>query len=86
VREIAQHLVSNDVRMPSGGRLTVERFQQLGLAFGMSDGFETIHYLLEEAFVDVAGGGREINWNFLHHLEAHQAFDTNPIFSVLHEA
>jgi len=86
VNEIARHLRTNDVRMPSGGRLTVERFQQLGLAFGMSDGFETIHYLLEEAFVDVAGGKRELSWNFLHHLEAHQSFDTNPIFSVLHEA
>lgn len=58
VREIARHLATHDVRMPGGGRLTVERFQQLGLQFGMSDGFEMIHYLLEEAFVDVAGGGR----------------------------
>jgi hypothetical protein len=52
----------------------------------MSDGFETIHYLIEEAFIDVAGGAREINWNFLHQLEHAQSFDTNPIFSVLHEA
>ena len=86
VREIARHLAANDVRMPSGGRLTVERFQQLGLQFGMSDGFEMIHYLLEEAFIDVAGGAREINWNFLFHLEQLQTFDTSPIFSVLHEA
>jgi pimeloyl-ACP methyl ester carboxylesterase len=34
VNEVAAHLRANDVRMPSGGRLTVERFQQLGLAFG----------------------------------------------------
>ena len=86
VREIARHLAANDVRMPSGGRLTVERFQQLGLQFGMSDGFEMIHYLVEEAFIDVAGGAREMNWNFLHQLEHAQSFDTNPIFSVLHEA
>ena len=50
VREIARHLAANDVRMPGGGRLTVERFQQLGLAFGMSDGFETIHYLQLRVF------------------------------------
>ena len=86
VREIARHLAATDVRMPSGGRLTVERFQQLGLQFGMSDGFEMIHYLLEEAFIDVASGEREINWNFLFHLEQLQSFDTSPIFSVLHEA
>ena len=86
VNEVARHLRANDVRMPTGGRLTVERFQQLGLQFGMSDGFEMIHYLLEEAFVEVAGGGREMSWNFLFHLEQLQSFDTQPIFSVLHEA
>jgi pimeloyl-ACP methyl ester carboxylesterase len=86
VRGIARHLREHDVRMPGGGRLTVGRFQQLGLQFGMSDGFEMIHYLLEEAFVEVAGGAREINWNFLFHLEQLQSFDTNPIFSLLHEA
>jgi pimeloyl-ACP methyl ester carboxylesterase len=86
VREIARHLAANDVRMPSGGRLTVARFLQLGLQFGMSDGFEMIHYLIEEAFIEVAGGAREINWNFLFHLEQLQSFDTNPIFSLLHEA
>ena len=83
---IAEYLSSHEVFTPAGGRLPVERFQQLGLAFGMSDGFETIHYLLEEAFVDVAKGRREISWNFLHHLEHHQTFDVSPIFSVLHEA
>lgn len=86
VDEIARHLRANEVRLPSGGRLTVERFQQLGLQFGMSDGFETIHYLVEEAFVQAASGAREMSWNFLVHLERLQDFDTNPIFSLLHEA
>jgi len=86
VREIARHLASHDVRMPGGARLTVERFQQLGLQFGMSDGYEMIHYLVEEAFVDRVAGGREMSWNFLFHLEQLQSFDTNPIFSLLHEA
>ena len=86
VNAIAGHLRANDVRLPSGGRLAVERFQQLGLQFGMSDGFEAIHYLVEEAFVEVAGGKRAMNWNFLVHLERLQEFDTNPIFSLLHEA
>jgi pimeloyl-ACP methyl ester carboxylesterase len=86
VRDIARHLIANDVRMPNGSRCTAERFQQLGLAFGMSDGFEAIHYLVEEAFVEKVGGGREMSWNFLHHLDHLQSFDTNPIFSLLQEA
>ena len=85
VREIVAYLDAREVTMPSGGRLTADRFLQLGLLFGMSDGFETVHYLVEEAFVE-AGMRREINWNFLVHLEQLQAFDTNPIFSLLHEA
>lgn len=85
VAEIVHYLLNHDVRLPSGGRLSARRFQQLGLHFGMSDGFETIHYLLEEAFIEGVSR-REINWNFLFHLEQLQSFDTNPIFSLLHEA
>ena len=85
VREIVQYLNGHDVAMPSGGRLTPERFLQLGIAFGASDGYEQVHYLIEEAFVNV-GGKREINYNFLVGIEYAQAFDTNPIYTLLHEA
>ena len=88
VRAIVRHLQEQDVRMPNGGRLTAQRFLQLGLQFGMSDGFEAIHYLLEEAFVDGVdeNNKQEINWNFMFHLEQLQSFDTNPIFSLMQEA
>ncbi len=85
VREVVLYLNAHDAQMPAGGRLTAERFLQLGIAFGASDGFETIHYLLEGALVD-GPQGREINRNFLVELEHQQAFDTNPIYSMLHEA
>ena len=39
-----------DVRLPDGDRLSVRRFQSLGLDFGMGPGFENIHWLLDEAF------------------------------------
>ncbi len=88
VRRIVRHLRDVDITMPSGGRLTAQRFLQLGLQFGMSDGFEAIHYLIEEAFVDGVDGNnrQEMNWNFLFHLEQLQSFDTNPIFSLMQEA
>ena len=85
VRDIVRHLADNDVQLPGGGRLAVQRFLQLGLAFGMSDGYEAVHYLIEEAFVD-GQNGREMNWNFLSHLEHAQSFDTHPIYSLLQEA
>lgn len=86
VRRIVDHLLRHDVRLPGGAQLTARRFLQLGLQFGMSDGFESVHYLLEEAFVEGGEGRSALQWNFLFHLEHMQTFDTNPIYSLLHEA
>src|SRR5512143_3588253 len=64
VRDIAAYLLKHEVRLPCGDPLTPQRFQQLGMSFGMSDGFEPVHYLLEEAFID-GRHGREISYAFL---------------------
>ncbi len=83
--EIVGYLERHEVQLPSKGPLTPRRFQQLGTAFGMSYGFEEVHYLLEDAFV-VGRSGREINDNFLRTFEARFSFETNPIYALLHEA
>ncbi|MEM7127623.1 MAG: alpha/beta fold hydrolase [Chloroflexota bacterium] len=85
VWQIVDYLQNHTVLLPSGDQLTPQRFQQLGLAFGASDGFEEIHYLLEEAFV-TGPTGAELSYTFLHGIEHLQAFNTNPIFAILHEA
>jgi pimeloyl-ACP methyl ester carboxylesterase len=85
VHQIVAFLDSYDVRLPCGDRLSSRRFRQLGLAFGASNGFEEVHYLLEHAFVDGAQG-QEISYFFLRHFENSLSFDTNPIFAILHEA
>lgn len=82
---VVRYLQAHDVRLPDGARLTPRRFQQLGLAFGASDGFEQVHYLLEDAFVTGAQG-RELSYIFLSHFAEAQHFETNPIFAILHEA
>jgi len=84
-REIAGYLAAHDVRLPGGGRLSPRRFQQLGIAFGASDGFEKVHYLLETAFV-AGRGGRELSYAFLRGVENAASFETNPIYALLHEA
>ena len=84
VRDIVDYLLKNDVRLPCGDPLTPHRFQQLGMSFGMSDGFEPVHYLLEEAFIDGAYG-KEISYTFLRGVENALHFDTNPIYAILHE-
>ena len=83
-REIVDYLAAHDVRLPGGGQLSPRRFQQLGIAFGMSDGFEPIHYLLEDAFVE-GPVGRELSYTFLRAFEERFSFETDPIYFLLHE-
>jgi pimeloyl-ACP methyl ester carboxylesterase len=85
VKAIVQHLHDHDVRLPGGAQLTARRFMQLGMPFGMSDGYEPLHYLIEEAFVEGASG-RELNWNFLKTIEHEQFLETHPIYALLQEA
>lgn len=82
---IARTLHHQDVRLPNGQRLTAEQFQQLGIAFGMSDGFEGVMDLLERAFVSV-NGKDELSQTFLYDLQSELSYHTHPIFSILHEA
>jgi len=84
-QRIAACLMEKEVQLPAGGILTPHRFQQLGIAFGASNGLEQVHYLLEEAFVDDRCGG-ELSYVFLRGCENSQPFDTNPIYAILHEA
>ncbi len=81
---VMNHLREREVTLPTGGRLTVERFQVAGLQLGFSDGPETIHYLLEKACVDGAAGN-ELSLPFLRAFENLENFQTNPIYALLHE-
>jgi pimeloyl-ACP methyl ester carboxylesterase len=79
VRRIVDRLDSDEVRLPSGDRLTSRRFRALGNMLGMSDGFERLHYIVElpvdsPAFLHDAEGGATLS------------YARNPIYAVLHEA
>lgn len=82
VAAIADHLQSNDVRLPDGDRLTVRRFQSLGIDFGMKPGFERMHWLLEGAF---ARPGR-LSTGFLEQVQARTSSAGNPLFWTLQES
>lgn len=77
VRTIAGRLAAGDVRLPDGDRLTPHRFRLLGNAFGMSDGFERVHWLLEGALT----GGEFTDW-FLYQVMAQTGFVDNPIWAL----
>lgn len=82
--EVATHLRTNEVRLPDGSPLHVRRLQSLGMAFGARSGVPSIHYLLEEAFVDGPSGPR-LSDTFLHGVQSQLSFAGGPLYAVLHE-
>ncbi|GHI03961.1 proline iminopeptidase [Streptomyces cellostaticus] len=81
LRRIAGRLATDEVRLPDGDRLTVRRLRTLGLALGMGDAFERVHWLLDEA-LDERG---ELTDTFLHQVMGLTGFTDNPLFAVLQE-
>ena len=78
IAEIIRRLDAEDVRLPTGDRLTSRRFRQIGLKLGDSAGRELIHHIVELPF-----GSRA----FLHDLiDSGGRFERNPIYATLHES
>lgn len=80
-RRVVDLVAATDVRLPTGERLSPERVQSLGHGFGGSTGYETLHYLLEDA---VDGDG--LSPGFLAGVVAETSFAPAPLYAVLHEA
>jgi pimeloyl-ACP methyl ester carboxylesterase len=77
VAEIHRRLEGEEIRLPSGDRLTGRRFRQLGMWLGDSAGFELLHHVLE-----LPVGSRA----FLADVEHAVGFGRNPIYATLHES
>jgi len=78
IADIVRRLDDEDVRLPTGDRLTSRRFRQIGLKLGDSAGRELIHHIVELPF-----GSRA----FLHDLiDGGGRFERNPIYATLHES
>jgi pimeloyl-ACP methyl ester carboxylesterase len=77
VRALHERLERDDVRLPSGDRLTARRLRQLGNLLGMSTGAEDLHHILELPVDSPAFG---------HDVEAALGFARNPLYAALQEA
>ncbi|KAF0697981.1 Aste57867_11363 [Aphanomyces stellatus] len=94
VLDIVQHLQRAPAPLPSGGTLTARRFLTLGISLGSLSGMESLHYLLETAWVRhihaaidaTSPPPPELSHAFLTAVESMASFDTNPIYWFLHEA
>ena len=78
VRALVERLDRDELRLPTGDRLTSRRLRSLGDVLGMSDGAEELHYLLE-LDPDSRGFGHDA-------LALDLGFDRNPLYAVVHEA
>lgn len=85
VERIARHLRCTQEFLPGGGRLTVERFQMAGAFLGGNTRVDSLHYLLEDAFVDTAGGPR-LSDAFLEQLQSVVSRRSNPLYALMHES
>lgn len=77
------------VDLPSGGKLSPQGLQLLGLSgLGSGGGFERLHYLLERAWdpVLVHGTQKTLSNAFLRMFENWLSFDTNPLYALMHES
>ena len=77
VRALVERLDAEDLRLPTGDRLTARRFRQAGNWLGMSDGVERLHALVELPADSPA---------FRHDVQDVMGFERNPIYAILHEA
>lgn len=83
--EVIAHLRSAEEHLPSGERLTPERFQLVGSLLGGNTRVDQLHYLLEDAFTLGAGGPR-LSDGFLGQVHFLVTRAPNPLYAVLHEA
>jgi len=77
VLTLMERIATEDVRLPGGDRLSAERVRTLGNRLGMSDGFESLHHVLELPH-DSPG--------FLHDVQDPMGFARNPLYAIVHEA
>lgn len=77
VEQILAQLEHDDVRLPSGDRLTPRRLRQLGHLLGMGNGSERLHHVLELPVGSPA---------FAYDVAAATAFGRNPLYAVVHES
>ncbi|PIA16584.1 proline iminopeptidase [Coemansia reversa NRRL 1564] len=84
VRRIIEHLNKTEVGLPDGGRLSPRRFQQLGIQFGYTGGFNTVHQIVFQADKDLERTGK-LSTHTLTEIVGMMSFDTNPLYCILQE-
>jgi pimeloyl-ACP methyl ester carboxylesterase len=74
---LVDHLAEHEILLPDGDVLTPHRFRTLGAVFGMSYGFETFHWLLDDAWA-----GEQLHPRFLYDVQSMTGFVDNVLYPL----
>lgn len=77
IARLVDHLSEHKILLPDGDVLTPHRLRTLGAVFGMSYGFETIHWLLDDAWA-----GEELHPRFLYDVQIMTGFVDNVLYPL----
>lgn len=84
IRQVCDHLANAEERLPTGERLTPERFRFCGVVLGQEAGFDTLAVLLEEPF-HWGRHGKHLRTDFLTSVGSIVGLEPNPLWAVVHE-
>lgn len=83
VREIAAHLRDTEEFLPSGERLTTQRFRSIGMNLGGQLRTDMLHFLFEGPWVSLRGE-RRLSQKFLSQIAGE--VDFSPMYGYMHES
>ena len=84
VKDIIRYIQEENVKLPSGGTLSVLRFRQLGIKFGFHGSMNTVHEMITRFTSDLNQFGFFTRPS-LAAFDAMLPFDTMPLYALLHE-
>ena len=85
VKDVIRYIQKENVKLPSGGTLSVLRFRQLGMKFGFHGSMNNVHEIITRFTSDLNQFGFFTRPS-LAAFDAMFPFDTTPLYALLHES
>lgn len=86
IKNIVEFLQSNEIILPNGGLLTVDRFRQLGLSFGGSGGTFDLHVLITKMHTELENRNKTLSYFTKMTIMNYLGFETNILYFLFQEA
>ncbi len=80
----ALNLLQTPITVFGANRFTQQKLLDVGITLGQESGFETLHYLLDEAFTD--SEATLLRYAFAKQASEIMNIETNPLYAILHES